>query len=64
MKNYCQRFIIIILLRTIKFMIMIQETKKICTCELLNFLAILKQHFLKFVICKLKELFHNGMSLC
>jgi len=38
-KNYCQRFIIIILLRTITFMIMIQEIKIICTCQLLIFVT-------------------------
>jgi len=42
-KNYCQRFIIIILLKTIKFMIMTQEIKIICTCQLLIFVMGLGQ---------------------
>ena len=42
-KNYCQIFIIIIYLRTIKFMIMIQEIKIICTCQLLLSIIVLRQ---------------------
>jgi len=36
-KYYCQRFIIIISLKTMKFMIIIQEIKIICTGQLLIF---------------------------
>jgi len=45
------RFIIIILLKTLKFMIMTQEIKTICIYQLLIFVTGLGQQLLKVVIC-------------
>ena len=47
-KINCQKIIIIILLKSIKFMIITQETKIICTCQPLVFID--ARRLLKFVI--------------